>query len=348
MKFLFYISKRYSIPIIQPLVRYLKKTEHEFAFFVSEKVNKNIPDEWKEFLVMHEIDKAFNYHPDFVIVPGNFVDPRISGIKAQIFHGLGIEKSSHYKIRHFFDIYCTSGPFVTERYKRLQKRYKYFLVLETGWPKIDHILNYSTENLKKKFNIPENKKIILFAPTHSRKMQSAEILLPIIPKIISENEIWLLKFHELMSKEIDQDFRKNLSENIRIIADHDITPYLHLADVLISDTSSVIYEFMVLDKPVITFRTSSRLDKGINITDPKDLRKAIDRSLKNPDEFKEKRMKHLEEINPYLDGKISERLINTLLEIKEKDLLPKKKKPLNLFRKLQILHHKRFRKGYLR
>ena len=348
MKFIFYISKKYSIPIIQPLVESLKRTEHEFAFFLSEKVNKNIPDEWKEFLIMNELDKAINYQPDFVIVPGNFVDPRIPGIKVQIFHGLGIEKRSHYKIRHFFDVYCTSGPFVTERYKKLQKRYKYFLVRETGWSKIDHILNYPTENLKKRLNIPEDKKIILFAPTHSRKMQSAKDLLPIIPKIINENEIWLLKFHELMSKEINQNFRKNISENIRIIEAYDITPYLHLADVLISDTSSVIYEFMVLDKPAITFRTSSRTDKGINITDPKDLRKAIDRSLKDPGEFSSNRKKHLEEINPYLEGKISERLIETLLEIKEKDLLPKKKKPLNLFRKLQILHHKRFRKGYLR
>ena len=348
MKFLFYISKRYSIPIIQPLVESLKKMEHEFAFFVSEKVNKGIPNEWKEFLIMNEVDKAIIYHPDFVIVPGNFVDPRIPAIKVQIFHGLGIEKSSHYKIRHFFDVYCTSGPFVTERYNKLQKRYKYFLVRETGWTKIDHILNYPTENLKMRLNIPDDKKIILFAPTHSRKMQSAEDLLHVIPKIINETEIWLLKFHELMRKEIYWNFRKNISENIRIIEDHDVTSYLHLADVLISDTSSVIYEFMVLDKPVITLKTHSRTDKGINITDPKDLRKSIDRSLEKPDEFSSNRKKHLEEINPYLDGKISERLINTLLEIKEKDLLPKKKKPLNLFRKLQILHHKRFRKGYLR
>ena len=348
MKFLFYISKKYSIPIIQPLVESLKRTEHEFAYFVSEKVNKNIPDEWKEFLIMNEVEKAINYHPGFVIVPGNFVDPRIPGIKVQIFHGLGVEKRSHYKIRHFFDVYCTSGPFVTERYKKLQKRYKHFLVRETGWPKIDHILNYPSENMKKRFNIPEDKKIILFAPTHSKKMESATELVSVIPKIIHKNDFWLIKFHELMNKELIADFKNKLRDNAKFLNDYDITPYLHIADVLISDTSSVIYEFMVLDKPVITYKTQSRNDKGINITDPKDLRKAIDRSLKNPDEFKEKRMKHLEEINPYLDGKISERLINTLLEIKEKDLLPKKKKPLNLFRKLQIIHHKKFRKGYLR
>ncbi len=348
MRFLFYISKKYSIPIVKPLSEYLKKTDHEFAFYVSEKVNKNIPDEWKEFLIMNEVDKAINYHPDFVIVPGNFVDPRIPGIKVQIFHGLGIEKKSHYKIRHFFDVYCTSGPFVTKKFKILQKRYKYFLVKETGWSKIDYILNYPTENLKKKLNIPEGKKVILFAPTHSRKMQSAEDLLPVIPKITNENEMWLLKFHELMDMNLIRSFTERITERVKFIDDFDITPYLHLADVLISDTSSVIYEFMVLDKPMITYKTQSRTDKGINITDPDDLRKAIDRSLENPGEFSSNRKKHLEEINPYLDGKISEKLISTLLEIKEKDLLPKKKKPMNLLRKLQILHHRKFRKGYLR
>ncbi len=346
MKFLFYISKKYSIPIIEPLVEYLQKTNHFYAFYVSEKVQKNIPENWREKDIYTSVDQAIKYDPDFILAPGNFVDFRIPGIKVQLFHGLGVEKASHYKIRHFFDVYCTSGPFVTERFLQLKKKYKYFHIIETGWPKVDHILRFSTRELKKRSSIPNNKKVILFAPTHSKKMESATELMPVIPKIIHKNEFWLIKFHELMNKELVSDFKNRLGDNAKFLDDYDITPYLHIADVLISDTSSVIYEFMLLDKPVITYKTQSRFEKGLNIPDPTILRDALDWSLQNPGAHSKKRKAQLKEINPYLDGRISENLIRKLIERKQE--LATVKKPLNIFRKLQILHHERFKKGYLR
>lgn len=345
MKFLFYISKQYSIPIIDPIVNYLIQTEHEFAFYVALKVYKILPVKWQKYQIFSETKTAGKFQPDFVLAPGNFMDFRLPGIKVQLFHGLGVEKSSHYKIRHFFDVYCTSGPFVTQRFLELKRKFKYFEVLETGWPKVDHILGYPVAELSKKA-IPWEKKIILFAPTHSRKMQSTSELMKIIPLLIRKNEFWLIKFHELMDKEMVNDFKLSLSGSTMIIKDHDITPYLHAADVLISDTSSVFYEFMLLNKPVISYKTQSRFDKGINISDPTILRDAIDWSLKNPLAHSEQRKAHLKEINPYLDGRISERLIDRLVENKDKFAIIKK--PWNLFRKLQILYHEKFRKGYLR
>jgi len=177
-------------------------------------------------------------------------------------------------------------------------------------------------------------------------MQSASDLMKIIPNIIRENEFWLIKFHELMDKKLVNEFKQKLGSNVHFIEDYDITPYLHAADILISDTSSVFYEFMLLDKPVISYKTQSRLNKGLNITDPSILRDTIDWSLANPQEHSKQRKVHLQEINPYLDGKISERLIMNL--IKNKNKLIKVKKPMNLFRKMQILYHEKFKKGYLR
>ena len=66
------------------------------------------------------------------------------------------------------------------------------------------------------------------------------------------------------------------------------------------------------------------IDKGINITEHNQLRNAIDRSFANPGEFHENRIKHLKEINPNLDGKISERVFETLNDIKRNNKLPKK------------------------
>lgn len=346
MKYLFYIAKTYSIPIIQPLVDFLRNSDNAFALFISAKVQKTLPADWRDIKQITDTASAIEYCPDFVITPGNFVDFRIPGIKVQIFHGLGVEKASHFKVRHLFDVYLTSGPMVTERFDKLQRKYKYFLVKETGWPKVDYIVNYPALELRQKYGIPENKKVILYAPTFSRRMESASELLPVIPGIVREDEVWLVKFHELMNDNTINFIRNQKSDRIRIVETYDITPLLHISDCLVSDTSSVLYEFMLLDKPVVTYKTQSRPEKGNNITDKNQLRTALDKALDNG--ITEENKKCLMEVNPYLDGKISARVFNQLTEIKEKDLLPKKHKKSNLIRKAQILYHERFRKGYFR
>lgn len=345
MKFLFYISKKYSLPIVEPIAEYLNSTGHQYSFFVSRKVRADFPEDHQNDNILTDLNEAIHFNADFVLVPGNFVDFRIPGIKVQIFHGLGVEKEAHYKIRHFFDCYCTSGPFVTKKFLELQSKHKYFKVFETGWPKVDHILNFPKEKLKA-VDLPVKKKIILFAPTHSSRMESATDLMKVIPEIIRDDEYWLVKFHELMNKDLVTNFKNRLQKKAHFIDDNDITAYLHAADVLISDTSSVLYEFMLLDKPVITYKTKSRSDKGIDLTNPETLRDVIDWSLKNPAEHKENRRKHIDQINPYLDGNVSQRLIETI--IKNKSILEKIRKPRNLFRKWQILYHAKFKQGYLR
>ena len=347
-KYLFYIAKSYSISIIQPLAAYLKSLNAEHRFYVSEKVKQNKPSEWNNEWILTDLKNAKKFNPDFVLCPGNFVDFRIPGIKVQLFHGLGVEKEVHYKIRHFFDIYLTSGPFVTERYEKIRKENPYFLVIETGWPKIDFILNFSKENLKKTYNIPENRNIILYAPTFSTQHESATDLLDTIPVIMKEDEFWLFKFHELMDPEVIQKFKQIDPNKGRVLENTEITPYLHCADVMVSDTSSVVYEFMVLDKPIITFKTQAREDKGIDIQDPSDLREAIDRSLNHPMEFSEIRKKHLLEINPVLDGQIHKKVFFELERVKSENWIPGIGKPLNLFRKWQVVYHSLFKKGYLR
>lgn len=43
-------------------------------------------------------------------------------------------------------------------------------------------------------------------------------------------------------------------DNMLWVEDHNITKYQIMSDVMISDTSSTVYEFLLLDKPVITLQ----------------------------------------------------------------------------------------------
>ena len=349
MKYILYIAKYYSIPIFKPLVEYLKTTKDEYAFYISNKIKIYFLQEWDTSLILENLNEARKYNSDFVLSSGNYVDYRIPGIKVQIFHGIGIEKPSHFKIRHFYDVYLTSGPFVTEKFLKLKKIYKnYFEVRETGWPKIDYILNYDKDTLKEKYDIPKDKKVILYAPTFSNTMESSSKVVFEIENLIKEDELWLLKFHEFTEKKVISHFKDKSNSNIRVVEAFDITPYLHLADIMISDTSSVIYEFMALNKPVITINTLSRKDKGIDVTSVYEIRPAIDKLISNPDFLKENIKKHLSKVNPYLKGDISKRIFKTLEKVKNEYKFPKKNKPWNLYRKFQILYYSIVRKGYFK
>jgi len=338
MKILFFLIHEYSIPVIRPLVSYLdqEKKYVEYKFFLSSPVEKIMPIEWDPAKLVHSVDEGKQFNPDFVISAENYVDYRLPGLKVQVFHGVGVEKEAHFVIRHFFDIYLTSGPLVSRRFNELAAYYGYFDVVETGWPKFDHILNFEKED-NFTVNDKTDTKVILYAPTFSRKMQSAEILSASIPKQTKENEIWFLKFHELMKPQLKKLFEKLESEKFRIIREKDITPCLHAADIMISDTSSVVYEFLCLGKPVITFRTIGNPDKGINILQPEQLRPTLDLLLNKPDYNLAKSEKILAQINPYLDGKISYRVFEALEQVYKNGLSAKKSKPVNLFRKAKVL-----------
>ncbi|MEJ2546143.1 MAG: hypothetical protein P8Y99_18930 [Calditrichaceae bacterium] len=112
MKYLFYIAKAYSIPIVQPLVTYLEEQTADFRFYVSEKVRERKPEKWCHNKILTRLKDARQFKPDFVLCPGNFVDFRIPGMKVQLFHGLGVE---------------LSGEKHPERIKTARKQKNYFI-----------------------------------------------------------------------------------------------------------------------------------------------------------------------------------------------------------------------------
>jgi CDP-glycerol glycerophosphotransferase (TagB/SpsB family) len=315
--------------------------------YVSRRVHASLPQSLKDKQVFSNLAEARAYNPEFVLVPRNFVDHRIPGIKVQIFHGLGVEKAAHFKNRGFFDVYLTSGPYVTQRFIQMRARNPYFEVIETGWLKIDAILNFDITNLRERLNVPASKRVILYAPTFSRKMESAAELASVIPNIIRDDEYWLFKFHELMPKELIAPYKAIAPTRGKIYEGNDINPCLHLADVMISDTSSVVYEFYALDKPVITFKALERPQKALDIRDPALLREAIYRCLDDADDLKSIRAKAIAEVNPYLDASIAKRTLRAL-EGLDRKIFPEPGKPANLFRKAQIIWHGLVKKGYLR
>lgn len=339
MRYLFSLEHAYSIPVITPIVAELDRrgAPGDYAFLVSGEASAHLPASWDRERLLNGLDAARRFAPDFVLTAENVVDFRLPGIKVQLFHGVGVEKRSHYCIRHLFDVYCTSGPLVTARYEALARRHGYFRVEETGWPKFDHILATRPASATNPYRRNGVRHVVLYAPTFSRRLQSAEDLSALFPEVVRDDECWLLKFHERMPPALVSRFRGLDRANVVLLGPGDITPALHAADVMISDTSSVVYEFLCLDKPVITYRARANVHKALNIEQPAALRPAVDLLLSNPDHGRAAREAVLRAVNPYLEGQVAANVLAALERVRVEGVPRARRKPMNLFRKARYL-----------
>ena len=104
-----------------------------------------------------------------------------------------------------------------------------------------------------------------------------------------------------------------------------------MADTLISDTSSTIYEFLLLSRPVITLGTISKDIYWENITEPDQLIAAYDHALTDPEAIA-KRQWIVDNYDPYLDGNVCQRMLDGAEDYIRRHGVPKNRK-LNLWRK---------------
>lgn len=330
-KFLFYIEQNYSFEILRPLQSVMKAHGYSVAWLaIGNEVNINLFHADEE--VLNDIQSAIEFQPDACFVPGNIIPNFISGLKVQVFHGLEWKKKGHFVIRGCFDLYCTHGPATTERFNQLANEHGYFDVVETGWPKLDPL--FTTEPFKLDV---KNKPVILFAPTFSPKLTCAGILFEQIKNLVNKQDwLWLAKFHPKMNPELVQLYQSIESDNFKVIDTSDIASLLQVSDVMLSDTSSVIGEFALLNKPIVSFKNSEPGNYLIDIDDPVLLEGSIVNALTPTDDLKGYIADYARELHPLIDGLASERILADVVDKLNHGIQAKRDKPLNLFRNLKL------------
>nr|WP_227551287.1 CDP-glycerol glycerophosphotransferase family protein [Kangiella sp. HZ709] len=243
------------------------------------------------------------------------------------------KKKGHFKIRGWFDLYCTHGSATTRVFKQLAEKHRYFSVKETGWPKLDPL--FTTEPLDYKND--SNKTKILFAPTFSPSLTAAYELFSEI-KMLSQSEEYeiLVKFHPKMAQDAIEKYLSLESNTLKVCQEEGVNELLQWADIMISDTSSIVGEFSLLNKPTITLNNSQPGDYLIDIKDPNELQPALKLALEPSDELRQSIAKYAKDLHPYSDGFSANRILNATLELLKSDSKITKKKPLNLLRSYKM------------
>ncbi len=338
MKVILFCQNAYAFGILSPIRDVLKEQGHPFLWYISDKIWKNFP--FKEEAFTTRILDLQYFKSDAIFVPGNEVPYFLRGLKIQVFHGLAGEKKGHFRIRHYFDLYLTQGPFFTKKFEELKSKHQDFEVIETGWPKLDVFSTnkdkyvYEKNAILEKYNTD---KIVLYAPTFSPSLTSAPYLVHEIKQLaLSTGYVIFIKFHDLMYDRWIDAYKELAKEipNIIFKEDKNIIKFLLQADILISDTSSVIYEFILLDKPVISFKNIASNVLWDNSKHYSGLTERVLDNL-NSDKLAPERAYINMQFHPYRDGKSAQRMVEAALHYIGTHGVPEQRQ-LSVSRKLKI------------
>lgn len=341
MRILLFCENRYAIDILNPLQEYVTDNNlpHEVMWYIH-KPKISTFEYASKARWTNSIQEAYDFSPEAVFVPGNIVPYYLPGVKIQVFHGYAAEKKDHWIIRRYFDTYFTQGPYFTSHFKALSEEYGDFEVVETGWPKQDWIKrNLHTYDAERQrlLDSTGRKRIILYAPTFSPKLTSLPLegMKERLGELAERNDaLVVMKFHPLTRKEWADEYRAWAESKDNVIfvnQGENITKYQLMSDVLISDTSSTVYEFLLLSRPVITVRTIAKDIYWEDTATPDGLEEAYRRAMNDPEAIA-RRQWIVDNYDPYLDGHVCERMLNAAADYIRRHGVPNKRR-LNLWRK---------------
>lgn len=238
------------------------------------------------------------------------IEPRSAGARIQIFHGISFRNRAVRPKNMGCDYYFLAGPYMHRRFTEagLLNRHDPRAV-PVGFMKTDRLLNGELDRSRQleQYGLSGERPVLLYAPT-GQKYNSLETMgEEVIDRLTRDGRYDLLiKLHD-HPKNKDVDWRERLARfensHCRVVRDLDVVPQLHLADLLISDASSVTSEYSLLDRPMIFLDVPRLIRRAEKVSDsmldlkslgreggpivehPDEIVPAVQRSLADPSKY---------------------------------------------------------------
>ncbi|QWT19468.1 CDP-glycerol glycerophosphotransferase family protein [Bacillus sp. NP157] len=336
---LMFATEEYALPILRPLAAAAKARGQDVHWIVPDAVASHLGAGEPR---VTSLKAAKALQPEAVYCAANWVSPRLPGVKVQVFHGFNAEKREpgrgHFAIRGFFDLYVTQGPATTQPFEALAKEHGYFAVRETGWPKLDPLFVEPAPPRDPALLVPDGRPVVMYASTFSHRLSAAPGMVEPLRKMIARGDRqWLLTLHPKCPQDLFAAYRGLEAANARFYTSDRLIELERAADVLVCDTSSVIHEFAVMHKPVVTIANRVPHPFMLDVPTPDDVDAAIDRALTHPPELMAAIKAHADQIHPSHDGHASERVLDAVAAFRHSDFGTMKRKPLNLVRRYKAM-----------
>jgi CDP-glycerol glycerophosphotransferase len=263
---------------------------------------------------------------------------RFTGIKfVDVWHGLPLLKNQTPKIMNYQNYYAEiwlSSPAMQKFYReRYQLRSK---LVVTGYGRVDRLVNgeYDASAIKAKHDIPLDKKILLIAPTWKHNnpdrrqlpfgLSTEEFFARLDDLAKRTNSFIIFRAHMLG----DSTQAAAAAENIKQMPSQDYPDgeeLLAISDMVVTDWSSIVFDFLPLHRPVIFIdgetpfvgaeleaRSSPQNRFGAIVKTFDEFDTAVTKYLANPDSFQTDYAGQIKKISELaygdtLDGKATER-----------------------------------------
>lgn len=204
---------------------------------------------------------------DVTICSGFSYHSRRGGMLVQMFHGVS---PKNYAVQPQIDRY--DRVFLVGEYHRRKFVRAGWLTeddpraLRIGMPKTDPLLAAVTDREAQlaELGLDPSRPVVLYAPTRSGSAGSSLDVMgaEVIDRIAGMPVNLLVKLHDRsrrrFRRQLRVDYERLVRErevrhpgSVRLWPDHDVVPAMRLADVLISDLSSVAGEFLLRDRPIV-------------------------------------------------------------------------------------------------
>jgi len=170
-------------------------------------------------------------------------------------------KKNFYQQSRRWDYLSSTNEYSSNIFRRAFKYEKE--MLEFGYPRNDILYNSNTKHdilkLKNKMNLPTNKKVVLYAPTwrddefYSRGKYKFTLKLDLerLKNKLGNEYIVLLRMHYFIASQLDitgfEGFVYNFSHY------DDIAELYLVSDILITDYSSVFFDYANLKRPILFY-----------------------------------------------------------------------------------------------
>jgi len=358
-KILFDITQEYYWHSLKPIYeQFANDKNYELLF----RIGKNQKRFFYFFLISQKkrIEKKFSklgYHItndtncfDVVFCGSPLSKPEKYGtaILCNVDHGPGI-KTLRY--RHFLKQPDTHYHCFIEGKYRIDKFKKYGLdkiefLHDVGLPKLDMLFDgtYKKETLIKEYNLDPKKKIILYAPSYKptsiftigKEVIALSNKYNLIVKLHPYS--WSGKYASHSQHRFFEKLKTKYPNFILVPKEHhNILPYIFIADTMISDGSSVINEFLALERcgiivdlpddilkhhdgqSILEDKSSEWLkDSFIHVTSGSELESAVEKALDHSPKRKNKIKKDKEYVFSYTDSLSARRVKETVEKLLQK------------------------------
>ncbi len=274
MKFLFYVEREFHLELLKNIITYiaenklgmialwspnfqessLKQANRGCNFEYAKSCLKNIDFVWFD-------TKPISYQSDICfIADSSYEAVENLGFIVNIGHGT-ICKGSFYtdsdlsKRENCADLLCVPSQL---HYDTIKKHIWTNMII-SGMPKFDSLYTYPSkkEEILEKLGLDVKKQTILFAPTFNQEFSIIPYIQDQLRKYIPEEFNIIIKLHGVSPKEWSNNYKIlcQKSNNMVMIEDYSITESLIVTDIIISDVSSIAYEFLSFHKKVLVFNS---------------------------------------------------------------------------------------------